>query len=183
LVNEFSTDKAVKTKAEMLFSKKPKEKKVVEKTEKKAVVSADELLDSHPQFKPVGKIDLDNIGKAKAAPKTEPEPVVAAEPQEEVKPEPEIVDRVPHSDLQVGEPEVEEPVQTQALEPEEEEVAVEEYDDEEEEEEVADETAAPTPVKTPGELKAAQNVPQLNVLGKIDLSTLNQSTRPKKKSK
>ncbi len=182
LVNEFSTDKAVKTKAEMLFSKKPKEKKVVEKTEKKAVVSADELLDSHPQFKPVGKIDLDNIGKAKAAPKTEPEPVVAAEPQEEVKPEPEIVDRVPHSDLQVGEPEVEEPVQTQALEPEEEEVAVEEYDDEEEEE-VADETAAPTPVKTPGELKAAQNVPQLNVLGKIDLSTLNQSTRPKKKSK
>ena len=183
LVNEFSTDKAVKTKAEMLFSKKPKEKKVVEKTEKKAVVSADELLDSHPQFKPVGKIDLDNIGKAKAAPKTEPEPVVAAEPQEEVKPEPEIVDRVPHSDLQVGEPEVEEPVQTQALEPEEEEVAVEEYDDEEEEEEIADETAAPTPVKTPGELKAAQNVPQLNVLGKIDLSTLNQSTRPKKKSK
>ena len=208
LVNEFSTDKAVKTKAEMLFSKKPKEKKVVEKTEKKAVVSADELLDSHPQFKPVGKIDLDNIGKpkaaskreqsdaridsaeheqarpmGKAAPKTEPEPVVAAEPQEEVKPEPEIVDRVPHSDLQVGEPEVEEPIQTQALEPEEEEVAVEEYDDEEEEEEVADETAAPTPVKTPGELKAAQNVPQLNVLGKIDLSTLNQSTRPKKKSK
>jgi translation initiation factor IF-2 len=185
LVNEFSTDKAVKTKAEMLFLKKPKEKKVVEKTEKKAVVSADELLDSHPQFKPVGKIDLDNIGKAKAAPKTELEPVVAAEPQEEVKPEPEIVDRVPHSDLQVGEPEVEEPVQTQAPEPEEEEVeevAVEEYD-EEEEEEVADETAAPTPVKTPGELKAAQNVPQLNVLGKIDLSTLNQSTRPKKKSK
>ena len=81
LVNEFSTDKAVKTKAEMLFAKKPKEKKVVEKPEKKAVVAADDLLDSHPQFKPVGKIDLDSIGKAKAAPKAEPEPVVAAEPQ------------------------------------------------------------------------------------------------------
>ena len=195
LVNEFSTDKAVKTKAEMLFAKKPKEKKVVEKPEKKAVVAADELLDSHPQFKPVGKIDLDAIGKAKAAPKAEPEPVVAAEPQEVVKPEsePEIVDRVPHSDLQVGEPKVEEPVQTQAQtqvpEPEEEKVeeeeaiVEEEVEDDEMEADAEEETAAPTPVKTPGELKVAQNMPQLNVLGKIDLSTLNQSTRPKKKSK
>ena len=187
LVNEFSTDKAVKTKAEMLFAKKPKEKKVVEKPEKKAVASADDLLDSHPQFKPVGKIDLDSIGKAKAAPKAEPEPVVAAEPQEVAKP-----DRVPHSDLQVGEPEVaepevEEPVEVQAPEPEveeveKEEVLVEEVEDDDEEE-VEEDNAAPTPVKTPGELKAAQNMPQLNVLGKIDLSTLNQSTRPKKKSK
>ena len=195
LVNEFSTDKAVKTKAEMLFAKKPKEKKVVEKPEKKAVVAADELLDSHPQFKPVGKIDLDAIGKAKAAPKAEPEPVVAAEPQEVVKPEsePEIVDRVPHSDLQVGEPKVEEPAQTQAQtqvpEPEEEKVeeeeaiVEEEVEDDEMEADAEEETAALTPVKTPGELKAAQNMPQLNVLGKIDLSTLNQSTRPKKKSK
>ena len=195
LVNEFSTDKAVKTKAEMLFAKKPKEKKVVEKPEKKAVVAADELLDSHPQFKPVGKIDLDAIGKAKAAPKAEPEPVVAAEPQEVVKPEsePEIVDRVPHSDLQVGEPKVEEPAQTQTQtqvpEPEEEKVeeeeaiVEEEVEDDEMEADAEEETAAPTPVKTPGELKAAQNMPQLNVLGKIDLSTLNQSTRPKKKSK
>ena len=202
LVNEFSTDKAVKTKAEMLFAKKPKEKKVVEKQEKKAVVTADELLDSHPQFKPLGKIDLDSIGKAKAAPKAEPdsvpqsdlqveEPVVAAEPQEVVKP-----DRVPHSDLQVGEPEaevvepkVEEPAQTQVPEPkdedvkEEEAIVEEEVEDDEVEADAEEETAAPTPVKTPGELKAAQNMPQLNVLGKIDLSTLNQSTRPKKKSK
>jgi translation initiation factor IF-2 len=200
LVNEFNTDKAVKTKAEMLFAKKPKEKKVAEKPEKKAVAAADELLESHPQFKPVGKIDLDAIGKPKAAPKAEPEPVVAAEPQEVVKQEP---DRVPHSDLQVGEPEVadsevaepevEEPVQMQTQiqepEPEAEEVAEEKATAEENEEvdeveeEVEAETAAPTPVKTPGELKAAQNMPQLNVLGKIDLSTLNQSTRPKKKTK
>ena len=191
LVNEFSTDKAVKTKAEMLFAKKPKEKKVVEKPEKKAVVAADELLDSHPQFKPVGKIDLDAIGKAKPVPKAEPDPVVAAEPQEVVKP-----DREPHSDLQVGEPEpeitepkVEEPVEVKASEPEveeveEEEVVIEEKaEDDEVEADAEEESAAPTPVKTPGELKAAQNMPQLNVLGKIDLSTLNQSTRPKKKSK
>ncbi|MBE6259556.1 MAG: translation initiation factor IF-2 [Prevotella sp.] len=207
LVNEFSTDKAVKTKAEMLFAKKPKEKKVAEKPEKKAVVAADELLESHPQFKPVGKIDLDTIGKAKAAskpeqsdasidsaeheqaaPKAEPEPVDAAEPQEEVKAEP-----------AVAEPEVEritgdgsdDPIskgngitQNRPHDPDsEEEAVVEEDDDEEEEEDVEEETAAPAPVKTPGELKAAQNMPQLNVLGKIDLSSLNQSTRPKKKTK
>ena len=176
LVNEFSTDKAVKTKAEMLFAKKPKEKKVVEKPEKKAVVAADDLLDSHPQFKPVGKIDLDSIGKAKAAPKAEPELVVAAEPQEIAKPEDEI-----------AEPEVEESVEVQAPEPEveeleEDEVLVEEGEDDDEEE-VEEENADSVPVKTPGELKAAQNMPQLNVVGKIDLSTLNQSTRPKKKSK
>ena len=67
LVNEFSTDKAVKTKAEMLFANKTKPEKKVEKpVEKKATASADELLDSHPQFKPVGKIDLESIGKPKA---------------------------------------------------------------------------------------------------------------------
>ena len=31
--------------------------------------------------------------------------------------------------------------------------------------------------------KKILNTPKVNVLGKIDLSTLNQSTRPKKKSK
>ena len=55
-------------------------------------------------------------------------------------------------------------------------------------EDAADEPEAPAAkgpelAKTPGELKAAKNAPQLNVLGKIDLSTLNQSTRPKKKTK
>ena len=177
LVNEFSTDKAVKTKAEMLFAKKPKPEKKVEKpVEKKATVPADELLDSHPQFKPVGKIDLESIGKPKAAPKAEPEPVVAAEPQVEDEPE-----------VEIEEPVAETPVQSVTPEPEIEnsEEEKEEMDNEEEddEEDIVDQTSTPSLAKTPGDAKIAQNAPQLNVVGKIDLSALNQSTRPKKKSK
>ena len=177
LVNEFSTDKAVKTKAEMLFAKKPKPEKKVEKpVEKKATASADELLDSHPQFKPVGKIDLESIGKPKAAPKAEPEPVVAAEPQVEDEPEVEIEELVAETPVQsvTPEPEIED------SEEEEEEMDNEEEDDEED---IVDQTSAPSLAKTPGDAKVAQNAPQLNVVGKIDLSALNQSTRPKKKSK
>ncbi len=177
LVNEFSTDKAVKTKAEMLFAKKPKPEKKVEKpVEKKATASADELLDSHPQFKPVGKIDLESIGKPKAAPKAEPEPVVAAEPQVEDEPEVEIEEPVAETPVQsvTPEPEIED------SEEEEEEMDNEEEDDEED---IVDQTSTPSLAKTPGDAKIAQNAPQLNVVGKIDLSALNQSTRPKKKSK
>ena len=177
LVNEFSTDKAVKTKAEMLFAKKPKPEKKVEKpVEKKATASADELLDSHPQFKPVGKIDLESIGKPKAAPKAEPEPVVAAEPQVEEEPEVEIEEPVAETPVQsvTPEPVIEEP------EEEEEEMDNEEEDDDED---IVDQTPTPSLAKTPGDAKIAQNAPQLNVVGKIDLSALNQSTRPKKKSK
>ena len=167
LVNEFSTDKAVKTKAEMLFAKKPKPEKKVEKpVEKKATASADELLDSHPQFKPVGK----------AAPKAEPEPVVAAEPQVEEEPEVEIEEPVAETPVQsvTPEPEIEDP------EEEEEEM---DNDEEDDEEDIVDQTSTPSLAKTPGDAKIAQNAPQLNVVGKIDLSALNQSTRPKKKSK
>ena len=177
LVNEFSTDKAVKTKAEMLFAKKPKPEKKVEKpVEKKATVPADELLDSHPQFKPVGKIDLESIGKPKAAPKAEPEPVVAAEPQVEDEPEVEIEEPVAETPVQSVTPEPE----IENSEEEEEEMDNEEEDDEEN---IVDQTSTPSLAKTPGDAKIAQNAPQLNVVGKIDLSALNQSTRPKKKSK
>ncbi len=166
LVGEFNGDKAVKTKADMLFPKKPKEKKV----EKKPAPAAEELLEKGPlpQFKTVGKIDLDTVGKAKPTPK--PEPVAAAEPE---KPEPEPVkEEVP----------AEEPAQPVVTEPEPVEDVEETVDDEPE----SAEASAPATVemaKTPGDLKAAQNAPQLNVVGKIDLDSLNQSTRPKKKSK
>ena len=56
-------------------------------------------------------------------------------------------------------------------------------DEEDDEEDIVDQTSTPSLAKTPGDAKIAQNAPQLNVVGKIDLSALNQSTRPKKKSK
>ena len=158
LVSEFNGDKAVKTQADMMFTKKVKEKKV-EKPEK-ALTKTEEMMENRPQLKTLGKINLEEVGKAKPAPapKETPkeEPVVEQklEPKVEVKPEPVVEEK---------EPEVVEPV-----------VDNEEPEEEEETLELA---------KTPGDAKVAQNAPQLNVLGKIDLSTLNQSTRPKKKSK
>ena len=171
LVSEFSTDKAVKTKAEQLFTKKVKEKKA-EKPEakEKAMAPTDELLERRPQFKAVGKIDLDSIGKPKAKPEAEPKkeeaaPVAAAEPQE-AEPEPIVAEQEPVA--AEPEPVVAEQEPESVAAPEEEAVV------EEQGKELA---------KTPGDLKAAQNAPQLNVVGKIDLDSLNQSTRPKKKSK
>ncbi|MBR2115016.1 MAG: translation initiation factor IF-2 [Prevotella sp.] len=180
LVNEFSTDKAVKTQAEQLFIKKPKEKKVEKPAvPERAVTKSDELLEQRPQLKPIGKIDLDNIGKPKAAP--EPEPVVAAEPQEEETPkEEEVV--VVEAPQQASEEVVDEPEQEEEVA----EVADDDNDNDDDEVEEEDDKAeaepqAPELAKTPGDfIKPAT---QLNVLGKIDLSTLNQSTRPKKKTK
>ena len=154
LVDEFSTDKAVKTQADMIFTKKAKEKKV-EKAEKaeKAVTKTEEMLEQRTGLKTLGKIDLSQIGKPKAAPapKQEPEP----EPVKEE--EPQVIQEAP--------------IQKQPVV-------------EDEEEDVAEESAdnvEPSLAKTPGDfIKPAT---QLNVLGKIDLDSLNQSTRPKKKSK
>ena len=161
LVDEFSTDKAVKTQADMMFTKKVKEKKV-EKAEKaeKAVTKTEEILEQRSGLKTLGKIDLDNIGKPKPAPAPEPKPVVAVET-----PEPEPVKEKP-------EPKVEPKVAP----------VVQEKKEEKKEAPVAtSSTSSSTLAKTPGDLKKPTT--QLNVLGKIDLDSLNQSTRPKKKSK
>ena len=160
LVDEFSTDKAVKTQADMMFTKKVKEKKV-EKAEKaeKAVTKTEEILEQRSGLKTLGKIDLDNIGKPKPAPAPEPEPVVAVET-----PEPEPVKEKP-------EPKVEPKVAP----------VVQEKKEEKKEAPVATSSTSSTLAKTPGDFKKPTT--QLNVLGKIDLDSLNQSTRPKKKSK
>ena len=187
LVNEFSTDKAVKTQAEQLFTKKqPKEKKVEKPAApEKAVTKSDELLEQRPQFKTLGKIDLSTVGKPKATPDRTPQ----ADHQVE-EPEPEV-EKVADEEPVVTESAVE-PQQAPAeaeVEPEEEFVVDETADDnvddsiEDNDEAEDSEEQGPELAKTPGDAKVAQNVPQLNVLGKIDLSTLNQSTRPKKKSK
>ena len=61
LVNEFSGDKEVKSQAAQLFPKKEKKK------ERKPEV-AEVKGEVRQTFKPLGKIDLDSIGKKPAAP-------------------------------------------------------------------------------------------------------------------
>ena len=168
LVDEFSSDKAVKTQAEKMFVKKPKEKKV-EKPEM-AVTKTEEMMEQQrPQFKTVGKINLEEVGKTKPAPAEEPKPVATAESYEEEE-EPIVEQEI------TEEPEVQEEPVVQDEKTNQEEDDTEDFEEEESEQK-------PSLAKTPGDAKIAQNAPQLNVLGKIDLSSLNQSTRPKKKSK
>ena len=171
LVKEFRGDKDVKTQAGMMFPKKKEKEKVKKETKPEPVVM---VVKEEPRqtFTPLGKIDLNQVGKPapkeKAESKSEPKPVEEkkaelpapqpkAEPKPESKPEPKP-EPVP-TPKQETKPESE----PESVEPESQESA--------KEQEV---------YKLKTEQKA---MPNLNVVGKIDLDSLNQSTRPKKKSK
>ena len=116
------------------------------------------------------KIDLDSIGKApsakkSAAPEEKKAPEVKAAA---VSPEPEKKVKAPKPVAPKSEPKVEKPVEAPK------EAAVEKP--------VAEEKDGDAIFTLKSEKKIL-NSPKVNVLGKIDLDALNQSTRPKKKSK
>lgn len=169
LVEAFKQDAAVRNEAEKLFQKKPKEKK---RTPEAKDNRAESLLESSNQqvYKPMGKIDLDSIGKAPsakkfAAPEEKKAPEVKAAA---VSPEPEKKVKAPKPVTPKSEPKVEKPVEAPK------EAAVEKP--------VAEEKDGDAIFTLKSEKKIL-NTPKVNVLGKIDLDALNQSTRPKKKSK
>ena len=169
LVEAFKQDAAVRNEAEKLFQKKPKEKK---RTPEAKDNRAESLLESSNQqvYKPMGKIDLDSIGKApsakkSAAPEEKKAPEVKAAA---VSPEPEKKVKAPKPVAPKSEPKTEKPVEAPK------EAAVEKP--------VAEEKDGDAIFTLKSEKKIL-NSPKVNVLGKIDLDALNQSTRPKKKSK
>ena len=169
LVEAFKQDAAVRNEAEKLFQKKPKEKK---RTPEAKDNRAESLLESSNQqvYKPMGKIDLDSIGKApsakkSAAPEEKKAPEVKAAA---VSPDPEKKVKAPKPVAPKSEPKVEKPVEAPK------EAAVEKP--------VAEEKDGDAIFTLKSEKKIL-NSPKVNVLGKIDLDALNQSTRPKKKSK
>ena len=192
LVREFSGDKAVKTQAEKLFTK-IKEKKEKKPAERPAAPASAPVEDepvetaTRQQFKPLGKIDLESLNKPKAKPvepvvETKPEPEAPAEPEAPVEKEEEIVLPQPE------EPEVDEVVddEPEMVEDSDDTESSDDFedsddsDDSDEQEGASSSNAGPEIFTLKSEVKLA---PKVNVLGKIDLSTLNQSTRPKKKSK
>ena len=214
LVEAFKQDAAVRTEAEKLFQKKPKEKKHSSETKDS---NNESLLASagKQEYKPLGKIDLDSVGKpaAKQSGATKqdntPQPKAAAVSQAkenkseekapvakthaqhkttEVKPaetakaeKPATGTKEAHKSAKPAaeakpkhdkpaQPKVEKPV---AQQPKAQEVAS------------TDKTSEDAGSKV-FQLKSEKkmlNTPKVNVLGKIDLDALNQSTRPKKKSK
>ena len=215
LVHEFSGDKAVKTQADKLFPKKPKEKKP---EDTRAVTKTEEQMAQRQQFKPLGKIDLGSVGKPKPATATakrpkedaaEPAKTATAKPattkaaaDEEKKAET-TVSTTSVSPENKPEPKAAAEGQAQATEQKQEPAETvgttvpeataspspltahhNETQPQPEAQDAPDKTPLPAPVKEIYTLKSeAKMAPKVNVLGKIDLSTINQSTRPKKKSK
>jgi len=196
LVNEFSGDKEVKSQAAQLFPKKEKK----EKKKPEVIEVKDEVRQT---FKPLGKIDLNNLGKkpVAAVPETPKVPAAAESPREVVKEE---VNAEPVVTTPVEKPvAAESPAVTAAESPavSTESPAVNEPAAEAapaSSELAADPAVAPVAEESVSATSAASApaapqvftlksetklAPKVNVLGKIDLSTLNQSTRPKKKSK
>ena len=172
LVEAFKQDAAVRSEAEKLFQKKPKEKKRAPEVKEKR---AESLLESSNQqvYKQVGKIDLDSVGKKALARKSAaPEEKAPETKAAAVSPEPKKEEKVPEPEAPKEELKAEKPVEKQPVEepeqPKEPEVTVEKADE---------------GIFTLKSEQQILNTPKVNVLGKIDLDTLNQSTRPKKKSK
>ena len=199
LVGAFKNDQEVKKDAAKLFQKKPKEKKSSGNNHK-----AEAILDSgRPKYKPVGKIDLDQLNKPTAkksvAPteeKSAPEAAAAVSPAKEnvVKEQPSTVEKpIVKEEKKSVELKVEEPVKApvekkpeapKAEAPKKEAPVVKTETEPvvKEEPVVEDKKQEDGLFQTKNEKKML-NTPKVNVLGKIDLSSLNQSTRPKKKSK
>ena len=212
LNDAFSQDKEVRNQAEKFFTKKTKEKKRAPEPKDNR---AESILESsrQQQFKPLGKIDLDQIGKANAAQSAAPKKTEAKEtetaavspapvnnaPKKEEKPveTAPVVEKTQKSDVEsvAKQPEVKAENKSEKVEvkpvnkPEakESKPEVKESKPEAKEEKAASQPVAAQPAATntvftlKSEQKFAANEPK--VLGKIDLSTLNQSTRPKKKTK
>ncbi len=213
LVEAFQQDAEVRNQAEKIFQKKPKEKKRTSEAKEERVEEVVETASSQQRYKPLGKIDLSVFDKKPAAknadaqdnqkasesqekptkkaaavsPKPEKEKV--EKPAETPKAAPTVVEESKKDD-QKAEVKTEAPIvkkeqvdQKQKVDervkPQESETpqVVDEPQESEEPQSDGDEI-----FQTKSELRL-QNAPKVNVLGKIDLSTINQSTRPKKKSK
>ena len=201
LVEAFKQDKEVRTQADKLFQKKPKEKKPAEQPK---ATRAEGLLESsnQQQFKPLGKIDLDAVGKKPSEKKASEKKAEEAKPAakaEEVAPVETKKERseeaAPAAAVSREMPKEEKPAEAAVAEK-----APEEPKADSPQETDAAARAEETPAQdapaesTPAEEekpklfqlkidKKLANAPQLKIQGKIDLDSLNQSTRPKKKSK
>ena len=210
LVAHFKGDADVRSQAEKLFPKKTKEQKP---KKKETEARGEDLLEQPelPQIKTIGKIDLDGdkkiqVEEPKAEPKVEPaEKPVAEEPKKEPEVQPEVPEPKPvveplKPEVKVVEPEpVKEPEPEKPAEVKEEPKAPVVKEDSKDEPVVEPAPKAETPVEEKTEktnqgtakeeifrLKSDINVanaPKMTVVGKIDLDAINQSTRPKKKTK
>ena len=197
LVEAFKKDKEVKVDANKLFPKKSKEKEK-RKGEHRAEPKAEPA--KHQKYTPLGKIDLDSIGKP--APKQEKpekpveekkEPAVAVEkpvgqPENKPKAEEKVM---PKTETKT----VEEPKHNET--PKQHKIAQPEQKKHDKHHAEKEQTKVEQPIVAEPENKKEEReeggiftlksekklAPQVKVLGSINLDEINQSTRPKKKTK
>ena len=181
LVNEFGKDEALRGKpvkpVAREWQKKVKEEKPVEKKVEE-VIHLGVSEDLKPKFKTVGKIDLDKPAKkvtetAKKEEEPAPAPVKEERPVQEKKEEPK--EQKPAAEEQKVEKQ-EKPQEAKPAKPAEAVTSVKKKETAPIIEEKKDEEGV-------FKLRTPEFVSKINVVGQIDLATLNQSTRPKKKSK
>ena len=206
LAEQFKSDKEVKTFAGRLFQRRSKEKKV--ETPKPQPKPEEPATGTVTRIKPLGKIDLSIFNRKKSGSAPKQTEVTPATPtttaNEEPAPVQEPQETAPATQSATTE---QQPVETKTETPvaatPEIETQTEQPQTEQQPAATVSETPAETPVEAPAEtpaqpvaetgeqenkgiftLKSEQNMgPKVNVVGMIDLATINQSTRPKKKTK
>lgn len=176
LVKEYAPDKDLKNRSQQVSTERQKEKEKAKPAASEPVEIKIEPV-AAPGPKVVGHIDLSGKKPVAAQPVN---PTPAPAPAQTVAPAPEVVKPKPvekPAPKPVEEPKVAPKVETPKPQPAK-----------------TVEVSAPAPATEPAEavkdaepeiftVGVPQRGPSINVVGKIDLSALNQSTRPKKKSK
>ena len=190
LVAAFKGDKEVRSQAEKIFKKPEKKEKVhKEPTPEKAETPSDSILKEKSDIQPLGTIDLSSLKKPKKKKEEKKEEPVVEEPKAEETPAAPKTPKAPKANkVEVEAPVVEEVENVAPETPATEEVPeVKEPVAEAEVEKTVEEPKDSQPEEEEPEVFTlkSENKPVVmpNVLGTIDLSALNQSTRPKKKSK
>ena len=192
LVKEFSKDKDLKIESEKIIQERQNKERnkasvsiedIHPELKKPEVIETVVPEDVRPKFKPVGKIDLDGLKKKKKPAVVEPAetPVVQEGP---AKPEPENKQaEVEKTEVKTEEAPVQQPQVEEKQEPKLPEIKAEELKPEPMEEEKKQQSVQENKEDEVFKIRPTEFKSKINVVGQIDLAALNQSTRPKKKSK
>ena len=205
LVKEFSKDKNLKMESEKIFQERQNKERNkasvsiedITRDKKDSVIETVIPEDVRPKFKPIGKIDLDQINRKRVKTATEPvhveEEVVSVEDKTEdtvsenkenlKKEENQNINSLDESDkMAISQPHTE---SEDSEEQHKEKTSENLKQDLMEEKEGASESVAISSEQTDDvfKIRSAGFKSNINVVGQIDLAALNQSTRPKKKSK
>ena len=192
LVKEFSKDKDLKIESEKIIQERQNKERnkasvsiedIHPELKKPEVIETVVPEDVRPKFKPVGKIDLDGLKKKKKPAVVEPAetPVVQEGP---AKPEPENKQKKKKkTEVKTEEAPVQQPQVEEKQEPKQPEIKAEELKPEPMEEEKKQQSVQENKEDEVFKIRPTEFKSKINVVGQIDLAALNQSTRPKKKSK